>query len=46
MLPVVQSLTGAATDRLLYNFFPPRGSGGTTFIELLDTNAGLFFKSP
>jgi hypothetical protein len=46
MLPVVRSLTNKPTDRLIYNFFPPRGSGGTTFIELLETDAGLFFTSP
>jgi len=47
LLPVVQlPMTGGIADRLIYNFFPPRGSGGTAFIELLESAAGLFYVSP
>lgn len=47
LLPVVQPpMTGKKTDRLIYNYFPPRGGGGTTFIELLESEAGLFYVSP
>jgi hypothetical protein len=49
MLPVVEPpMTGKATDKLIYNFFPPRGSGGTEFIELdlLEGDPGLFYLSP
>ena len=43
---VVPPLTGKATDRLIYNYWPPRGTGGTTIIELLESEAGLFYVSP
>jgi hypothetical protein len=47
LLPVVKPpLTGKSTDQLIYNYFPPRGAGGTTIIELLDSQAGLFYVSP
>jgi len=47
LLPVVElPMTGAVADRLIYNFFPPRGSGKPSFIELLESNAGLFYLSP
>jgi hypothetical protein len=47
MLPVVEPpMTGKATDKLIYNYFPPRGAGGTTIIELLESEAGLFYVSP
>jgi hypothetical protein len=47
LLPVVQlPLTGAVADRLIYNWFPPHGSAKPRFVELLDSNAGLFYVSP
>jgi hypothetical protein len=47
LLPVVEPpMTGKATDKLIYNYFPPRGAGGTTIIELLESEAGLFYVSP
>lgn len=49
LVPVVEPpMTGKKTDRLVYNYFPPRGSGGTTFIELdlLEGEAELFYLSP
>jgi hypothetical protein len=47
LLPVVEPpMTGKKTDRLIYNFFPPRGTGGTTFVELDETEPGLFYTSP
>jgi hypothetical protein len=47
LVPVVKPpLTGAKTDELIYNYFPPRGTGGTTIIELLESEAGLFYVSP
>jgi hypothetical protein len=47
LLPVVRlPMTGKIADRLIYNFFPPRGSGGATFIELLESDPGLFYVSP
>jgi hypothetical protein len=47
LLPVVKRpLTGKSTDQLIYNYFPPRGTGGTRFIELLESQAGLFYVSP
>jgi hypothetical protein len=48
LLPVVRPpMTGKATDKLIYNFFPPRGATtGTPFIELLESEAGLYYVSP
>jgi hypothetical protein len=47
IIPVVKPpLTGKPTDELIYNYFPPRGTGGTTIIELLESVAGLFYVSP
>lgn len=47
LIPVVEPpLTGKATDKLIYNYFPPRSTGGTTIIELLESKAGLFYVSP
>jgi hypothetical protein len=47
LLPVVQTpMTGTISDRLIYDFFPARGTGGTPFIELLESDAGLFYVSP
>lgn len=47
LLPVVQlPLTGAVADRLIYNWFPPHGSAKPRFVELLDSNAALFYVSP
>jgi hypothetical protein len=47
LIPVVEPpLTGKSTDQLVYNYFPPRGSGGATITELLVGVAGLFYTSP
>jgi hypothetical protein len=47
LLPVVEPpMTGKAADRLIYNYFPPRGGSGSAFIELLESEAGLFYLSP
>jgi hypothetical protein len=47
IIPVVKPpLTGKSTDVLLYNYWPPRGTGGTTIIELLESISGLFYVSP
>jgi hypothetical protein len=47
LLPVVEPpMTGKPADRLIYNYFPPRGGTGTAFIELLESEAGLFYLSP
>ncbi len=47
LLPVVKPpMTGKATDQLIYNYFPPRSGSGTAFIELLESEAGLFYVSP
>lgn len=47
LLPVVQPpMTGGETDRLLYNYFPLRGSGGTAFLELPEGHIGLFYTTP
>jgi len=46
LLPVVElPLTGAATDRLIYNWFPPRGGPKPSFVELHESNADLFYVS-
>jgi hypothetical protein len=46
LLPVVAPpLTGKKADRLLYNFFPPRGTAGT-ILELPDTDSRLFYTTP
>jgi hypothetical protein len=47
LLPVVKPpMTGKPADRLIYNYFPPRAGSGTAFIELLESEAGLFYLSP
>ena len=47
LLPVVQlPMTGKATDRLIYNWFPPRASTNPRFIELHESDADLFYTSP
>jgi hypothetical protein len=46
ILPIVQPPMTGNDDRLIYNFFPPRGTGGTTFLELRETEARLFYTTP
>lgn len=46
MLPVVEPPMTGKDEKLIYNFFPPRGSGGTAFIELLESDTALFYTSP
>jgi hypothetical protein len=47
MVPVVEPPMTGKDEKLIYNFFPPRGSaGGTAFLELLESDAGLFYTSP
>ena len=46
LLPVVEPPMTGRDEKLIYNFFPPRGSGGTTFLELLESNVGLFYTTP
>jgi hypothetical protein len=47
LLPVVKlPLTGAAADRLIYNWFPPRGGSKPSFVELDEGDTGLFYVSP
>jgi hypothetical protein len=47
LLPVVTPpMTGKLADRLIYNYFPARGTVGTAFIELFESNAGLYYTSP
>jgi hypothetical protein len=44
---VTPPMTGKLADRLIYNYFPARGTaGGTAFIELFESNAGLYYTSP
>jgi hypothetical protein len=47
LLPVVRPpMTGKKTDRLIYNFFPKRGGSPAAIIELLESEAGLYYVSP
>ena len=47
LLPVVQiPMKGTVADRLIYNWFPPRGAGKPTFVELHESDANLFYISP
>lgn len=46
VLPVVEPPMVGKDEKLIYNFFPPRGSGGTAFIELLESDGRLFYTTP
>ena len=46
ILPIVQPPMTGKDDVLLYNFFPLRGSGGTTVLTLSDTDTRLFYTTP
>jgi hypothetical protein len=46
ILPVVEPPMTGKDEKLIYNFFPPRGTGGTAFIELLESDTALFYTTP